>query len=122
MYQPIIIRKPRFQITRKNHRFVGFKIGDKVIYSRNRVPQIVTEIEDCFDWNKKAGRPRREYSRYIYLKPLSPKKVGRRASHSYKNVMHYNSKLWQSGYIGHSVDYDQIYHTLGEYYHDCMRR
>lgn len=126
MFQPVIIRKPRFQITKKNHRFVGFKIGDEVFYGNGRgslsIRYKVSCIDDCYDscGGKKTNYPRSGYARYLWCSPVKKFKVGRRSAWSYKNVMDYNEKLWETGAIGHEVSYDELFHTVGEYYHWCM--
>ena len=123
---PILIRKSRLTITKRNHRYVGVKVGQLVYYwwADKRGGELrkyrVSEIEDCYDWSKKSF-PKRQYNRYIWLKPVKTTGPMPKAVDRIHNVMKHNNKLWNAGHIGHGVDYTEIFFTPGEALHSCMK-
>lgn len=121
-----LIRKPRYWLSKKGDRFKGFKIGQRVWYDRGKTIEqyVVTGYDDCYDscGGRQRSHPRKDYCLYIKTAPLKKRKIFNPLyTRPDFNVMIYNSKLWQCGHIGHSVDPTELFHTWGEALFACFR-
>jgi len=120
-----LIRKPRYWLSKKSHRFKGFKIGQVVWYDRGKTLEryIVTGYDDCYDscGGRETANPRKDYNLYIETKPWKKHKIFNPLyTRRDFNVMTYNQKLWNIGHIGHSVDPTKLFHTKGEALFACL--
>lgn len=108
--------------TYKNRRKIQALPGQIVYVVQGRgmrvVPMRVRAIDDCAIWACHDWQRRRNYMIYYDLQPLT-KVSGSWRAKSWRQTQRlgwqqWNKRLWDSGWIGHSIDMDKFCLTSAE--------